>query len=233
VGETKKAELIHGMAAALPIVIGYLPIAITFGLIAQQSGISILHAVLMSLMVYAGASQFMAVNMFVAGAGMIEITLATFILNLRHFIMGLSLMNLLKKLPSIWKILISAGLTDETFALSSLKIRENEQHRGQLYVIGIMLASYSSWALGTFMGGLLANIIPANISDSMAIALYAMFIGLLIPSVRSELRVGLIALASMLLCYIFSQYLNSGWAIVFATILGSFCGIFLMKEREE
>lgn len=224
---------IQGMTAALPIVIGYLPIALTYGLLARQADIPILHIVLMSALVYAGASQFMAVNMIAAGAGAIEIVFATFILNLRHFIMGLSLMNLLKRIPPIYKLFVSAGMTDETFALASIKQKEATAERGHLYATGLVLAAYASWVLGSLTGALLADLIPPSISQSMAIALYAMFIGLLVPSIRKEFKVGIIALISMLLCYLFSLYVASGWAIVFATIIGALCGAFLMKGEEE
>lgn len=222
----------QGMIAALPIVIGYIPIALTYGLIARQADIPILHIVLMSALVYAGASQFMAVNMLVASAGAIEIIFATFILNLRHFIMGLSLMNVLKKIPFIYKIFASAGMTDETFALMSMNKEACSGTRGHLFTAGLVLASYSSWVLGSLAGCLLADFIPSSISQSMGIALYAMFIGLLIPSVRKQYKVGLIAVVSMLLCYIFSLYVGSGWAIIFATLIGAAFGACIVKEDE-
>lgn len=225
-------NFIQGVTAALPIVIGYLPIALTYGLLAKQAGIPLLHIVLMSALVYAGASQFMAVNMIAAGAGAIEIVFATFILNLRHFIMGLSLMNRLKRIPVVYKIFVSAGMTDETFALASIKQEEAKAAGGHQFAAGLVLASYASWVIGSLFGGLLSELIPPSISQSMAIALYAMFIGLLVPSVRKELRVGVVALLSMLLCYVFNQYVASGWAIVFATIAGALIGAFLLKEGE-
>lgn len=218
------------MTAALPIVIGYIPIALTYGLLARQADIPTLHIVLMSALVYAGASQFMAANMIAVGAGAVEIVFATFILNLRHFIMGLSLMNVLKKIPPLYKLFASAGMTDETFALTSIKQEEATAERGHVYVAGLMLASYASWVLGSLFGSLLAEFIPDRLSQSMGIALYAMFIGLLVPSVRKEWRVGLIAMLSMLMSYMFSLYVASGWAIVFATIGGALAGAFLLKE---
>lgn len=230
---TNDRSFLQGMTAALPIVIGYIPIALTFGLLARQADIPILHTVLMSALVYAGASQFMAVNMIAAGAGAVEIIFATFILNLRHFIMGLSLMNLLKRIPPVYKIFVSAGMTDETFALASIKQEEAKADGGHLFATGLVLAAYASWVIGSFFGSLLADLIPSSISQSMAIALYAMFIGLLVPSVRKEYKVGLIAIMSMLLCYIFNLYVASGWAIVFATIGGALLGSFLIKGDEQ
>src|SRR5699024_4727466 len=82
-----------GIQAGFPIILGYIPVAITFGVLAAQSGLSLFEITLMSALVFAGASQFMGVNMIVAGTSMIEIVVATFVLNFRHFIMSLSFMN--------------------------------------------------------------------------------------------------------------------------------------------
>lgn len=229
---TRYRPFIKGMTAALPIVIGYIPIALTYGLIARQADIPLIHIVLMSALVYAGASQFMAVNMLAASAGAIEIIFATFILNLRHFIMALSLMNVLKKLPFLYKLIASTGMTDETFALMSMNKEECNEHRGHLYTIGLVLAAYSSWVLGSLAGALLADFIPSSLGQSMGIALYAMFIGLLVPSVRKQYKLGLIALMSMLLCYLFSLFVASGWAIILATMIGAMLGAILVKEDE-
>src|SRR5690625_3741876 len=86
----------RGMTVGFPIMIGYLPIAITYGVLAKQSGMSLFELTLMSVMVFAGASQFMGANMIAVGAGTVEIIIATFVLNFRHFVMSLSFMNRLR-----------------------------------------------------------------------------------------------------------------------------------------
>src|SRR5699024_1056757 len=104
----------------IPIMLGYLPIAITYGVLAKQTGLSLLEITMMSIFVFAGASQFMAVNMIGVGAGIMEIVTATFVLNFRHFVMSLSLMNRMRHINISKKAPISLGLTDETFAVSAL-----------------------------------------------------------------------------------------------------------------
>ena len=223
-------EWFRGCSAAVPIMVGYLPVAVTFGVIAQQMGIPALQTTLMSILVYAGASQFMAVNMLATGAGGLEVVTATFVLNFRHFVMGLSLMNLFRGFPSRWKLAIASGMTDETFAMASIRAG-SEPKMSPRSVAGMMLGAYSSWILGSLAGHLLSQVIPPTISESMSIALYAMFIGLLVPTVRKEWRAGAVALSSMLLCWGFSQVLDEGWAIVLATVLGGGLGSFWMKEE--
>lgn len=222
-----KQGFAEGVLKSVPIVIGYLPVAVAFGLISTQSGLSLYHTVLMSVMVYAGASQFMAVSMLAGGVGAMEIILATFILNFRHFIMSLSLMNGIKSVPNQWKWVLSSWITDETFSVASF----HKEKAGPGFLAGLMLTAYGSWIFGTLLGALLGDFIPPVIGESMSIALYAMFIGLLVPSVRKNWRIGLISVLSMLLCYLFSQFTSSGWSIVLATVLGSLAGLVL-KRRE-
>ena len=223
-----------GLATGFPIMLGYLPVAITYGVLAKQTGMSLLELTMMSVFVYAGASQFMAINMVAVSAGVMEIIIATFVLNFRHFVMSLSFMNSLRNVERKWKLPLSLGLTDEAFAVSAFHPKEANQKHGAFFYLGIILIAYLSWVFGSLLGGILGDVIPANLSQSMGIALYAMFIGLLIPSVKKNVKVGLIALLAMLINFICVELgFSSGWAIVIGTILGGMSGILLLKEDEE
>lgn len=230
---TSLTHFLQGTKKGIPIVIGYIPIAIAFGVLARQADLPLLATLLMSVLVYAGASQFMAINMLVAGTAGFEIVLATFILNLRHMIMSLSLMNLLQHVPKSWKSLLSYWITDESFAVATLESGETKESFHPLFILGLFTTAYASWVGGTWLGAALYQWIPSSISDSMAVALYAMFIGLLVPAVQKAWRVGIIAGASIGLCTLFNQFVSSGWAIVLATILGSGVGIFIFGEEEK
>lgn len=223
-----------GFRIALPIAIGYIPIAITYGVLAKQSGLSLMELTLMSAFVYAGASQFMGVNMIVAGATAIEIVLATFVLNFRHFVMSLSFMNGVKENISLKsRIALSLGLTDEAFSVAALHMDEAKKERSVLFYGTIILTAYLTWVFGSLLGGLLGNVIPEKLSQSMGIALYALFIALLIPAVKKEYKYGFIALIAIVINVIAGQFLSSGWAIVIATVLGGFFGSFLLKEKDR
>lgn len=273
--QNRKQELIRGVKAAIPIVVGYIPIAISFGVIALQSGIPLLHTIAMSVFIFAGASQFMAVTMIsTMGAGAFELIMATFVLNFRHFVMSLSLMNVMRHIPTSWKGFLSFGITDETFTVSSLTAEEAAERRrlkethvkqataddqsetavsvrtngsntptsdaeqshtnngiSTFFILGLFATSYLAWVSGTVVGGLLSMVIPPAIGASMSIALYAMFIGLLVPAIRKAWKVGLIAIASAALCAFFDLFLNSGWPIVLATVIGSALGIPLFSKE--
>lgn len=219
----------RGIAVGFPIMLGYLPIALTYGVLAKQAGMSLLELTLMSVMVFAGASQFMGASMIAVGTGAVEIIIATFVLNFRHFVMSLSFMNKLRGIGLNWKVPLSLGLTDETFAVSSIHQKEAKMDKGPFFYAALMITAYFSWVFGSFLGGVLGDVIPEKLSQSMGIALYAMFIGLLIPSIKKEIRVGLIAVFAMLVNVLFSQFMTSGWAIVFGTVIGGASGIFLLK----
>ncbi|QKY68488.1 AzlC family ABC transporter permease [Lentibacillus sp. CBA3610] len=223
----------RGIAVGFPIMLGYLPISITYGVLAKQAGMSVTELTSMSVMVFAGASQLMAANMIAVGAGAVEIVVATFVLNFRHFVMSLSFMNRLRGFGIKWKLPLSMGLTDETFAVSSLHKNEAKMEKGAYFYLALILTAYFAWVAGSFLGGILGEVIPEQLSQSMGIALYAMFIGLLIPSVKKEWRVGVVAVIAMLINLMCSQFMSEGWAIVFGTVLGGLSGVFLLKGEES
>ncbi|GAA0490516.1 AzlC family ABC transporter permease [Salinibacillus aidingensis] len=227
------AAIKSGLAKGFPICLGYIPIAIAYGVLAAQS-MTLFQLTAMSVLVFAGASQFMGAKMIGAGNGLVEIVVATFVLNFRHFVMSLSFMNKARPVPFSWKVPLSLGLTDETFAVSSLHGEEAKKPYGKVFFATLMLLAYSAWVGGSFVGGLLGELIPEQLSQSMNIALYAMFIGLLVPSVKKEWRVGLIAIISMIINYaLITLNMAEGWAIVLSTIIGGSLGIFLLKGDDD
>ncbi|NLW23807.1 MAG: AzlC family ABC transporter permease [Clostridia bacterium] len=229
--ENKKSyesnQLFRGIRASLPIGIGYLPIAMTFGLLAKNAGLSLFQGSMMSAFVFAGASQFVAVNMISLGIGWLEIVLTTFVLNFRHFLMSASLTQRIKINNPLLPWLIGFGITDESFSVASM---EKDKILNPSYLLGLNFSSYLFWVGGTFLGFLIAGALPPLIQSSMGIALYAMFIGLLIPSVKKSAKIGLIALFSALLNVIFAQFISSGWALVSGAVLAALIGALLFKE---
>lgn len=222
-------EFLDGIKTGSPIALGYIPIAIAFGALAVKAQMTVEEAVLMSLFVFAGASQFMAASMILAGAGAAQIVATTFFVNLRHLIMSMAVNEQFKGFPKGWRIGLSFGITDETFALFTLQAGEREREITPVFSAGLIGIAYLGWAGGTALGGLGARVIPPTVSAGMTVGLYAMFIGLLIPHVRQSLKIGAVALLSMFLNAIFQTFLELGWAIVLATILGALFGSLIIK----
>lgn len=228
-----KIQLRDGFIAGSPIVVGYLPIAIAYGVLAKQAGMNLMELTGMSILVYAGAAQFMGAGMIGMGASALEIVIATFVLNFRHFVLSLSFINQIKRYAMNWKLPLAALLTDETFSVASIYKKQVNNTYGYYFYGTIMLTSYLSWVLGSLLGGILGDIIPHTLSQSMGVALYAMFIGLLIPSIQKYKRIAIISAAAMLINYLLTPYIGSGWGIVAGTIAGAFIGIFILEKRKE
>ncbi|MBS1250886.1 MAG: Inner membrane protein YgaZ [Chloroflexi bacterium] len=223
-------ELLAGIKTGSPIAMGYIPIAIAFGALAAKAQMTVEESVMMSIFVFAGASQFIAASMILAGAGPGQIVLTTFFVNLRHLIMSMAVHEQFKPFPKAWKIGLSFWITDETFATLTLKSEAEKENITPFFAAGLMGVAYLAWVAGTALGGLGAKIIPPGISAGMTVGLYAMFIGLLVPHVRQSLKIGAVALLSMFLNTVFQTFLEAGWAIVLATVLGAFFGALIIKE---
>lgn len=229
----RNKEIKSGFLASVPLIIGYLPVAFTFGLIAKQSEIDILNTLSFSVLVYAGASQFMGLSMYLAGISIIQIYIATFILNFRNFVMSLSFNHQFKNLPFWHKIYLSLTLTDENFAVTTLGKKNDSSGYSSIYLITLHTIAYATWITGTFLGVIFSNLIPEIISESMGISLYAMFIGLLTPAVKSNWRACLIVFVSMLLNFSLSNILSQGWSLILSSILASLLAIILMKGENK
>ncbi|UAL48553.1 AzlC family ABC transporter permease [Sutcliffiella horikoshii] len=212
----KTSSFRNGLQAGVSIAIGYIPIAITFGLLAKSAGLTVTETVLMSLLVFAGAAQYMSLNMIVLGSGVFEIVMTTFILNIRHFLMSASLNEKVEE-KSLWKkSLFSFGITDETFSVTATK--EGTIKTG--YMFGVILIAYSSWVVSSGIGHVIGSSLPSSLQESMAVALYAMFVGLLMPSLKKHRKVVMLAGAAAILNSVFSLVIGiaAGWSIVLATI---------------
>jgi len=230
--ETKKqnsshhtGEFYRGIKTAVPIAVGYIPIAITFGLVAKSSGIPDYISVLMSFMVFAGASQFVGVNLIAMGTSPWEIVFTTFILNLRHFLMTASLsLRLEPGVSKAWRSLLAFGITDETFTVASL---QEDELLSKYFIIGLNLLAFLAWNAGTWVGIFLGSALSASLQASMGIALYAMFIGLLVPALKNSRSVILVVIIAIgihsALCWIpVCAGLSTGWKIIISTITAAF-----------
>ncbi len=225
---TRKVQLIAGIKAGIPVFIGFMPIAMTYAMLAMQAGLGSKETKWMSICVLAGASQMMAVTMYAMGTSAMEIIFATFILNFRHLIMSTYVMNRLKDAPLITRMLLAFGVTDESFAIFAG--RKEEVHNTYFFA-GLAGMTYFSWILGSAVGTLVLPFLPELVVKSMAIALYAMFIALLLPNVRNSVKIGIVVGMSMVLNFLLSRILSSGQSLIIATLAAAFIGTFIMEDK--
>lgn len=225
----KKEQYLYGMKAGLPVVLGFIPVGIAFAIMARQSGFSFGMTGLLSLAVFAGASQMMAVGMYAQGASVIAILLATFILNLRHLIMSTCVMNKCKEGSIGIKLLMAFGVTDESFAIFTTT---EEKKSNPWFFLGLITVTYASWNAGTIIGCFAETLLPQIVSDSLGIALYAMFIGLLIPNIKHSMKLGIVVLLTAVISYIANLVITPSWSIIIATLIGAGLGVFLMEDEQ-
>ncbi|WP_318247294.1 AzlC family ABC transporter permease [Halobacillus litoralis] len=145
-----RADMVRrGFLAGSPIMLGYLPVALTYGVLASQTGMNNVEITMMSVLVFAGAAQFLAVSMIAAGTGAFEIIIATFVLNFRHFVMSLSFVNRLKQMALKAKLPLTLGLTDETFTVSALYKKEAREEYAAYFYASLIFTAYMSWVGGS------------------------------------------------------------------------------------
>lgn len=211
--------------------LSYIPVAMSCGLLAKSSGISFIETTSMSFFVYAGASQFMAIDMIVQGLSYGSIILATFLLNLRHLMMSASLSLEFKDIDRKYIPLVAFGLTDESFSLISF-------HKKDLtlpFTLSLFFSAHAAWWGGNIIGYLVGEVLPESLQSSMGVGFYAMFAGLLFSQVKGNRKILVIALLSMAI-YIFIyglKIMDSGWDIILGIIISSAIGSFIFRDRGE
>ena len=225
----KPVDYLNGIKVSLPVILGYLPVAIAFAVMASEAGFSQFEIIAMSTLVFAGASQIMAVGMVASGATMLSVVVGTFVLNLRHFIMGSYIMKKLGKTTAGEKIATAHGITDEAFAIISAT---PEQKCTVPYLLGIITVTYGSWVIGTVIGAFVSVLLPSTVSDALGIALYALFISLLVPGIKGSPRLIILVCLTAVLNTILGLIIPTSWAIIASCIIGAFIGVFFIKDEE-
>lgn len=226
-------SFVKGLKAGISIAIGYFPIALTFGLLAKTSGLSIIEATAMSIFVYAGASQYMSLTLITKGVDPILIVLNTFVVNIRHFLMTAALNEKMHSEKRWVKGIYAFGITDESFSVLATQ-KEGKIHTS--FAFGVALIAYSSWVVFTAVGHIIGANLPAFLTAAMSIALYAMFVGLLVPSMRDSRKVVMLALIAAIINAFFywTGLLSTGWAILVATLGSSiFIEIIYAKHQKH
>ena len=223
---TSLYEFIDGTKQSLPIALGYFPVSFTFGLMAVKGGIPVWIVILISMTNLTSAGQFAGTNLIIAGSGFVEITVTTFIINIRYMLMSLSLSQKLSQgTSSIKRWIMAFGVTDETFTLAAMQKKEITF----AFMTGLEVLPYIGWAMGTVAGAIVCTLLPETLQNSMGIALYAMFIALVIPAAKKSkaaLSVAAVAIfvSSILKWIPIFSFISGGWRIIIATVIACAIG---------
>jgi 4-azaleucine resistance transporter AzlC len=226
-----------GVRDAFPICLGYLSVSFAFGMIASDRGMPVWIASLFSVTCVSGTGQFVGLNLMAAAASLIEMLCTLAVINARYLLMSVSLSQKLPEKTSLWqRLVIAYGNTDEIFALASTRT----QALTFPYMAGMIFIAVFGWVAGTVLGEVAGGVIPQSVVDAMNIALYAMYIALIIPDARKSLPVSAVILfavaVSCLLTFIpVTKSLGSGWIIIIGGLSASAFGaaVFPRENGEE
>ena len=216
-----KHTFAEGLRDGLPIFLGYVSVAFAFGISATGQGLTVWQVFLISMTNVTSAGQLAGVPLIAAGAPLTEIGLTQLIINLRYALMSVSLSQKLDMDVRLGdRFVISFVNTDEVFAVASGKAGQV----GRAYLYGLILPPYFGWAAGTFVGAVAGNILPAFLISALGIAIYGMFIAIILPPSRTSGAVlGAVLTAAGLSCLIYYTPLSisRGFSIIICTVVTS------------
>jgi len=230
-----KEDFYKGLMHGIPIALGYIPVSFTFGLMAVKGGIPALAAILISMTNLTSAGQFAGMNLIIEGASLVEIALTTLIVNLRYMLMSISLsQKLSNKIPAFKKYILAFGITDEVFAVSAVQPGEVTSS----YMSGLVTLPYIGWTIGTIMGALASSLLPQMLQNSMGIALYCMFIAIVVPAAKKSIAALVVALIAIFISSLFTwapliSSLSAGWVIIIATVAASSIGAIAFPREDD
>ena len=216
----------EGLNAGWPICLGYLPIGMAFGVLAQKAGLTPLQIGLMSILVFAGSSQFIAVSMLTGGASATAIIATTFMVNLRHLLMSSALAVYLRAAHRGWLALYAYGVTDESFAVNLPRFNDREWSLGRALVVNH--AANLTWFVSTVAGGIGGRFIPEG-ALGIDYALIAMFICLLVYQIRKWIHL-LTAVIAGVTAVALSLMIPGNAYIVIASVIAATLGVVIKRS---
>ena len=183
---SRREEMWHGLRATFPLMVGALPFGLIFGSLGIAQGFSPLQVMSMSLFVFSGSAQFMAVGLVASKAAIWVIWAATFIINLRHMLYAANLVSHVRHLPQSWRLPLAAMLTDETFAVMDLRYREQGRStHAHWYYFASCISMWLNWNFWTLIGVLVGQSFPGIKDWGLEFAMVATFIGIVIPGLKT------------------------------------------------
>ncbi len=216
-----KTNFIQGLKAGIPIGMGYFAVSFTLGITARNAGLTPWQAMVMSMALHASAGQFAAINVIASSAGFLEMAVTSFIVNLRYLLLSSSLsQKISSKTPFFHRFLMAFYVTDEIFGVSAAQ----PGYVNPWFVYGAAIVAGPSWEIGTFLGASVGNILPAAVAKAMNVALYGMFLAIIIPPAKKDRFIAGIVVLSMFASYLFTvipgiNQISSGFQIIILTVL--------------
>ena len=229
-----KETFLRGLWAGIPICLGYLSVSFAFGIFATEQGLSVMETLLISMACVTSAGQLAAVPIRASGGSLVALALSQLIINMRYALMSISLTQ--KFGPDVRffdRFWIAFCNTDEIFAVASGQPGEVSRR----FMLGLILTPWAGWAGGTLLGALAGNILPAIVTSALGVAIYGMFIAIVVPEMKKERPVaGCVAIAVALSCLIYyvpGLQALSGFSVIICAVIASALMAWLRPVGEE
>ena len=225
----------QGFTHGIPICLGYFSVSFAFGMIAAERGFPIIFPILISVTNLTGTGQFAGMELAAAGAAISEIAFTVLIINLRYMLMSLSVsQKFCENYPMRKRLLTAFGITDEIYAVA---VRQTDS-LSPAYMAGLILCSYAGWVGGTALGAVCGSLFPESVISALGIALYAMFIAIIVPPASESKPVLLIVLGAAAVSCIFKyvpflSHVSSGWVIIISGVSTAALGAWLAPDTSE
>ena len=233
--QTRKAQYLKGMKDGIPIGLGYFAVSITLGIVAKEAGFSPLQAMLTSFLINASAGEFVGFTLIAANCGYLELIIMEAVANIRYLLMSCSLSQKLPPETSLLhRMLIGFDVTDEIFGISiAVPDRLNP-----FYSYGAMSVAIPGWAIGTFIGTVLGNVLPLRAVSAMSVGLYGMFVAIFIPPARKNKVIAGLVILSFAASFLFTNIalfaqISAGMKTIILTVAISLAAAILFPIQEE
>ncbi len=229
---TRSHEFTQGARDMLPMLLGAIPFGIIFGSLAGAAGLSPWQTLGMSLLVFAGSAQFIAISLLGVGTGLTVLLLTTLVVNLRHALYSASLQPHVRHLPKRWRLPLAFWLTDEAYAVVQHRYLDTDVSPNKhWYFLGAALAMYLNWQLCTLVGVLFGQSVPNLGAWGLDFAMLATFIGIVVPMLRNSPQVAaaLVAGAVALACHDLPYKLG----LLAAAFSGILVGVLLERRLAD
>ena len=230
-----RKQFTRGLRTGIPISLGYLAVSFTMGITAKNAGLTAFQATLTSLLVNASAGQYAAFTMMAANSGFLELAIMEAVTNARYILMSCALSQKLPSTAKLWqRMTIGFNVNDEIFGMA---IAEPDK-LNPYYYFGMMAIAMPGWALGTFLGTSVGNILPASAVSALSVGLYGMFLAVIIPaSKKSKIILGVVIVsmaASFAMEVIpFFGFITSGTRTILLTVVIASAAAILFPVKEE
>ena len=218
-----------GLSAAWPICLGYFPIGLSLGVLAQKAGLAPWQMAAMSILVFAGGSQFIAVAMLASGASPLAIISTTFMINLRHLLMSSALSVHFPGVSRRFLALYSYGLTDESFAVNMTRFNQGGWHRYSALTVNH--TANATWIFSSVLGVYLGQLMPPG-AAGVDVALTGMFICLLVFQLRSPIFT-ITALISGICALLTYLWLPGNAYVIVASCFAASAGLVLKRSMQK